>query len=69
MSGFSGGEGGVSSSSSAASSSGDITSKGDRAYGGINIGASNGFQLNTTTLMIAAGAVGLFFLAKARKWI
>jgi len=69
MSGFSGGEGGVSSSSAASAKSGDITTRGDRAHGGINIGSSSGFQLNPTTLAIGAISVALFFWAKKKNWI
>jgi len=60
--------GGFSAPSSAAARSGDIRSLGDTAYGGINIGASNGINISTTTtLLIGLSIVALYFIARKRK--
>jgi len=59
--------GGFSAPSSAAARSGDIRSLGDTAYGGINIGASNGINISNTTLLISLSIVVLYFIVRKRK--
>jgi hypothetical protein len=60
--------GGFSASSSAAAKSGDIFNRGDRAYGGINIGASNGFEIPTQSIFIAVSIAALYLFAKKQKF-
>lgn len=64
------GGGSLDAASSASAESGDITSRGDRAYGGINIApAAGGFQLPTTTILIAVSLAGLYYFAKKKNYI
>jgi len=64
------GGGGLENQSAASATSGDITSRGDRAYGGINIApAGGGFQLPTNTILIGVGLTALYFYAKKKNFI
>lgn len=64
------GGGSLDAGSSASATSGDISARGDRAYGGINIAApDSGFAIPTKTILIGVALAGLYYYAKKKKFI